>query len=56
MSNYSDEKKIGGSAANVACDISGLGFKSSFLGCVGDDVSGTVNSNQISFHKEKLNF
>ena len=33
-------KKAGGAPANVACAISKLGGKSSFIGCVGDDPFG----------------
>ncbi|RNC92401.1 MAG: carbohydrate kinase [Allomuricauda sp.] len=40
-------KKAGGAPANVACAISKLGGKSSFIGCVGDDPFGKFLLNAL---------
>lgn len=52
-------KKAGGAPANVACAISKLGGKSSFIGCIGDDPFGNfledvlIGNNVDTLHLQK---
>ncbi|MCE7742432.1 MAG: carbohydrate kinase family protein [Candidatus Heimdallarchaeota archaeon] len=41
----------GGSAANVACNLANIGFKSAFIGGVGDDMNGNACLEDMKNHK-----
>jgi sugar/nucleoside kinase (ribokinase family) len=41
----------GGSAPNVLCDLSNVGFKTALLGAVGDDVGGDISLSDLKKHR-----